>query len=95
MAMKDIDVRKIARLARIDLDSEQAARLEEQLSKILLYIRQLNEINTDDVVPTSYAVSVGNVFRDDVSRPSLKREDVLANAPAGDGVFITVPRIIE
>lgn len=95
MAINREDVKYIARLARLKLKEQEIDYFAGQLSNIIDYISQLNEIDTQGVEPTSHALSVQNVFRNDVVKPSLKIEDVLKNAPSKEESFFKVPRIIE
>ena len=75
------DVEKIAHLARLELTEDQKMAYLGQLSAILDYAQMLNELDIEDVLPTSSAVSLRNVLRKDVITPSLSLEDVLFNAP--------------
>ncbi len=75
------DVEKIADLARLELTGAQKMAYLGQLSAILDYAEMLNELDIDDVLPTSSAVSLKNVMRDDKIKPSLSLNDVLFNAP--------------
>ena len=75
------DVEKIADLARLELTEAQKMAYLGQLSAILDYAEMLNELDIDDVLPTSSAVSLKNVMRDDKIKPSLSLNDVLFNAP--------------
>ena len=85
----------MARLARLDLSAADKERMRSELDKILGYIDKLRALDTRDVLPTSHAVPVTNVMRDDVERPSLPAEDMLANAPDRSREMFRVPRIIE
>jgi len=89
------DVEHVARLARLALTDAEIERMREQLNGILAYIGKLNELDTSDVEPTSHAVPLVNVMRDDEAGPCLPREEALANAPDRAGEFFRVPRIIE
>jgi len=89
------DVEHVARLARLALTDAEIERMREQLNGILAYIEKLNELDTSDVEPTSHAVPLVNVMRDDEAGPCLPREEALANAPDRAGAFFRVPRIIE
>jgi aspartyl-tRNA(Asn)/glutamyl-tRNA(Gln) amidotransferase subunit C len=91
----NIDVDHVARLARLTLTGEDKARIGEQLAKILTYIDTLNRLDTEDVEPTTHAVPVVNVMRDDEVGPCLSPEEALANAPDRVNGFFRVPRIIE
>jgi aspartyl-tRNA(Asn)/glutamyl-tRNA(Gln) amidotransferase subunit C len=81
MSLTIHDVEKIAHLARLELTQEQKMAYLGQLSAILDYAQMLNDLDIEDVLPTSSAVSLRNVMRDDVIAPSLSLEDVLFNAP--------------
>jgi aspartyl-tRNA(Asn)/glutamyl-tRNA(Gln) amidotransferase subunit C len=89
------DVEHVARLARLQLEEAEAERMREQLSGILGYIDKLGALDTSSVEPTSHAVPLVNVMRDDAVEPCLPREAMLANAPDPAGEFFRVPRIIE
>ena len=90
-----IDVAYVAHLARLHLSSEETQAFQRQLDDILGYVRKIGELDLHDVEPTSHASLVQNVFRADCVKPSLRRDDVLANAPAqADGQFL-VPKIVE
>jgi aspartyl-tRNA(Asn)/glutamyl-tRNA(Gln) amidotransferase subunit C len=89
------DVDHVARLARLALTDADSARMLDQLSSILRYIDKLRELDTEGVPPTSHAVPLENVMRDDVVEPCLPQADMLANAPDRVDDFFRVPRIIE
>lgn len=85
----------MARLARLELSAADKERMRSELDGILSYIDKLRALDTRDVEPTSHAVPVTNVMRDDVERPSLPQEDMLANAPDRHRDMFRVPKIIE
>ena len=89
------DVEHVAYLARLGLSDEELGRLEGQLNHILDQYAILAELATDDIAPTAQTIELENILRDDVARPSLPVEDVLANAPARHGDFIVVPAILD
>ncbi len=89
------EVEHVARLARLELSPEEGERMREQLDRILGYIDKLRQLDTTGVEPTSHAVPMVNVFREDELRPCLSAEEMLANAPDRSGEFFRVPRIIE
>ena len=95
MAITREEVLHVARLARLALSSAEADRMREQLPDILDYIRQLQRLDTKDVVPTSHAVEMGTPFRDDSVHPFGEKEEILKNAPDREDDFFRVPRIIE
>ena len=90
-----MDIEKVARLARLELSEEEKATFGSQLEQILTYMEQLNRLDTSGVEPTSHAIPVYNVFREDEVRPSLPQEEVLAIAPDEEDGHFRVPRIIE
>jgi len=89
------DVEHVARLARLDLSPAEKERMQRELDGILSYIDKLRALPTEGVEPTSHAVPMTNVMREDVSRPSFPQEEMLANAPARSGELFRVPKIIE
>jgi aspartyl-tRNA(Asn)/glutamyl-tRNA(Gln) amidotransferase subunit C len=89
------DVEHVAHLARLGLTEEELGRLEGQLNHILDQYEILAELSTDDIPPTAQTIELENILRDDVVRPSMPVEAVLANAPARDGDFIVVPAILD
>jgi aspartyl-tRNA(Asn)/glutamyl-tRNA(Gln) amidotransferase subunit C len=89
------DVEKVASLARLDLKEEEKLTLTEQLNAILKYAEKLNELDTEQVEPTSHVLQVSNRMREDVSKPSLSIEKVLLNAPDEEDGQIKVPAVLE
>jgi aspartyl-tRNA(Asn)/glutamyl-tRNA(Gln) amidotransferase subunit C len=90
-----MDIEKVARLARLELSDEEKSTFGSQLEQILTYMEQLNGLDTSGVEPTSHAIPVYNVFREDEVRSSLPQEEVLAVAPDEEDGHFKVPRIIE
>lgn len=85
----------VALLARLELTAEEKSKLTRDLNTILHHFERLQELNTEGVPPTSHPIPMQNVFREDEVRPSLPRDQFLAEAPdARDGFFV-VPRIVE
>ena len=95
MALTSEQVRHIARLARVALSDDEVERLREQLSGILDHFAVLNEIDTDDVPPTAQTFEMTNVQRDDATRPSHDREQVLANAPRRQDGYFRVRAVLD
>ena len=89
------DVEHVARLARLALSEAEIERMREQLSGILAYIDKLRALDTAGVEPTSHAVPLVNVMRDDETWTCLPQDVALANAPERSDAFFRVPRIIE
>jgi aspartyl-tRNA(Asn)/glutamyl-tRNA(Gln) amidotransferase subunit C len=90
-----MDIEKVARLARLELSKEEKEIFGNQLEQILTYMEQLNRLDTTAVEPTSHAIPIYNVFRDDEVKPSFPHEEVLAIAPDEEEGHFKVPRIIE
>ncbi len=88
------DVEHVATLARLGLSESEKVRLSEQLSSILEHISVLNKLDTDHIPPTAQVIEVANVLRDDVIRPSLPREAILANAPRSVDGFFAVQAVL-
>ena len=89
------EVEHVARLARLDLSEAEKERMRSQLDAILTYIDKLRQLDTENVEPTAHAIPMVNVMREDLVRPGLGTEEMLANGPERAGDFFRVPRIIE
>ncbi|KAF0133653.1 MAG: aspartyl-tRNA(Asn)/glutamyl-tRNA (Gln) amidotransferase subunit C [Candidatus Saganbacteria bacterium] len=90
-----IDVEHIARLARLGLTEQEKKLYGDQLSRILGHAEELNKLKTDNVAPTTHAIPMKNVFREDKAIPCEDTEAILRNAPAEESNMFLVPRIIE
>jgi aspartyl-tRNA(Asn)/glutamyl-tRNA(Gln) amidotransferase subunit C len=88
-------VRHVALLARLELSAEEEARMQLDLSNILDYVEQLNELDTTKVEPTAQVGEAGTPMRADEVTNSPAPDAMLANAPARQGTFFKVPKIIE
>jgi aspartyl-tRNA(Asn)/glutamyl-tRNA(Gln) amidotransferase subunit C len=88
------DVRKVAKLARLELPEESLPKLTGQLESILHYIEKIGRVDMSDVEPMAHALPVKNVLRGDVAQAGLPLEKVLQNAPETDGPFFKVPKVI-
>ena len=71
----------VAKLARLRLSDEEVERMASQLSGILEHVEHINELELDDVEPTSHVIALDNVFRPDEPRPSWDRDEILESAP--------------
>lgn len=94
MALTAADVARLGELARIRLTDEELAQLAPQLDVILASVARVTEVAGADVPPTSHALPLTNVFREDVVAPSLPAQAVLAAAPAVEDNRFRVPRIL-
>ena len=91
----DIDIAKVARLARLGLSDDQLAEYGAQLEDILEHAARIQALDTDDVAPTAHPLPMVNAHRSDEVGPTLDRDEVLASAPdAVDGYF-RVPAFLE
>ena len=102
----DKDVSYVAELAHLELTPEERARMLKDLNSILGYIDRLNELDTSSVEPMAQVASrdgerkeetggFGYAMREDEQRPCLPRGEAMKNAPASDGTFFKVPKVIE
>jgi aspartyl-tRNA(Asn)/glutamyl-tRNA(Gln) amidotransferase subunit C len=89
------DVEHVARLARLALTEAELERMRVELAAILQYIEKLEAVDVDGVEPTSHAVPLVNVMREDEVDRSVEREAMMSNAPDRSGEYFRVPRIIE
>jgi aspartyl-tRNA(Asn)/glutamyl-tRNA(Gln) amidotransferase subunit C len=89
------EVKKIAHLARLDIDDTQTDKLAEQLSHILDYIDTLKDVDVEGVRLSSDAAFMNNVLREDTVAPSPGPDVTLANAPSRDGDFYSVPQAVK
>lgn len=93
MSLTTDEVRKVADLARLDLSEADIEVMARQLSAIVDYVNQLQQVNTDNVDPLAHALELHDVFRDDVPAPSFTPDEALANAPARKGNYYSVPAV--
>jgi len=93
MSLNADEVKKVAELARLEITDAELETMARQLSAIVDYINQLQEVNTDGVEPLAHALDLHDVFRDDVTGQSLSEDEVLANAPARKDNFYRVPAV--
>jgi len=94
VASEKIDVRYVAKLARIALSEDEVERFEKQLGDLLGHVDVLSELETAAVPATAQVVESKNVERADEAGPSLDRETILSMAPQRQGAFFRVPKII-
>lgn len=94
MPLTKEQVEHIAVLARLKLSPDEVEKFTQELTVILKYVDQLKSVNTEGVEPKDQFISAENVFRSDISRPCLSREEALSNAPDKDDEFFRVPKVI-
>ena len=88
-------VRKVAKLSRLELTEAEVEEFTGQLSAILDYVEKMNELDTDNIEPLAHCLPISNVFRRDCVKESLGTEKALGNAPQRDGEFFKVPKILD
>ena len=95
MAAPELDVRYVARLARLELSEDEIARYQAQLSDVLTFVEALRQVDVSGVEPTAHASAVFNVFREDTVQPSFTSKEALANAPRQANDLFVVTKVIE
>ena len=94
------DVERVAELAHLKLTPEETGSMVDDLNAILNHVAQLNELDTNSVVPLAQMSELAGkgdatTSREDVVKPSLKRDEVMSQAPESDQTFFKVPKVIE
>ncbi|MEL7543228.1 MAG: Asp-tRNA(Asn)/Glu-tRNA(Gln) amidotransferase subunit GatC [Pseudomonadota bacterium] len=95
MKVDTATVHRIARLARIRVSPEEAQALEGELTNILGWVEQLDEVDTDGVAPMTSVVEIETPERDDVVNDGGIPDRIVANAPVRDGHYFAVPKVVE
>lgn len=95
MSLEKKDVAKVANLARLKLTDEETARYGAQLSNIMTFVEQLNEVNTDNVEPLASVVDITMRLREDKITDGGYQKEILANAPEELEGFFVVPKVVE
>ena len=91
----DIDVKKIAVLARLNLTEDEGARFQEEISAILSYIDSIKEVDVEGVEPTAHATLVTNVNRKDECGETQDVDTTMSNAPDAEDNMVRVPVVID
>ena len=95
MEVDEATVRRIARLARIKITDEEAQGLQSELTGILNWVEQLNEIDTSNVEPMTRVVPISLKKRKDEVTDGNIADDIVKNAPMTDDPFFVVPKVVE
>ena len=95
MSLELDDVRKVAKLSRLEVSDADLTTMAAQLNRILDYVDALQEVDTDGVEPLAHPLPLQNVFRDDTPTPSLSVAEALANAPSRQGSHFGVPAVFD
>jgi aspartyl-tRNA(Asn)/glutamyl-tRNA(Gln) amidotransferase subunit C len=95
MSLSPEEVKKIAHLARLAVDTDQLAKLGRELSTILDLVAQMDAAEADDVVPMAHPLEMAQRLRDDAVTETNRRDAYQANAPAVENGLFLVPKVIE
>ncbi|HBJ73549.1 MAG TPA: Asp-tRNA(Asn)/Glu-tRNA(Gln) amidotransferase GatCAB subunit C [Actinobacteria bacterium] len=95
MSISRADVAHLGTLARLQLTEAELDHYAEQLDVILHAVARISEVAADDIPPMSHPIAMVNVFRDDVVKPSLTRDEALSGAPSSQDDRFRVPRILD
>ncbi|HJP19575.1 MAG TPA: Asp-tRNA(Asn)/Glu-tRNA(Gln) amidotransferase subunit GatC [Nitrospinota bacterium] len=95
MEITEKDVEDVSSLANLNFNDETKKNITTQLKKILDYVEKLNELDTTDIKPTSHALPLQNVFKEDLVKKIFDKEISFQNAPQFDKRHYQVPKIIE
>ena len=95
MEVNDAMIENLASLARLHFNDEEKREIKSDLQRMIAFIDKLNELNTDGIEPVLHMTDQTNAFREDEIQGSITREEGLKNAPATDGVFFKVPKVIR
>lgn len=95
MKITQEEIKKIALLSRLEVKEAHMEHMEKELSDILSYVAELNELDLEGVEPMAHAVPIHNVFREDVTKPSLDHDLALSNAPEEEDGYFKVPRVVQ
>ena len=90
-----IDVAYVAELARLELTDAEKTLFQSQMEGIVDWVAKIKSVDVEGVPPTMHGREIVNAFREDEVRPSMEREDALANAPARTGDEFMLPKIVE
>ena len=95
MKIEQETLQKIAHLARLNFDAQEAEKMSADLSQVLNWVDQLQEVDTEGVAPLTNMSSEVNVFRTDEIGVQLTKEEALKNSPQQENGFFTVPKVLE
>jgi len=95
MKIDQASLQKIAHLARLEMPKSEEKEMINSLNSVLTWMEELNEINTDNVKPLTHMSLEVNALREDKVIPNISREQGLKNAPKHDGIYFSVPKVME
>ena len=95
MIVNDQLIDKLAMLSRLHFDENEKAGIKKDLDRMIGFVEKLNELDLEKVEPMLFMNTETNVFREDLVKGSISREEALKNAPFHDGRFFKVPKVIK
>lgn len=95
MKINEETLRKIAHLARLEVEGKEIPKILEEMTRMLTFVEKLNAVDTDGVEPLTTMSFETNVFRNDEAKLDVTMEDVLENAPQKDNNYFRVPKVLE
>ena len=95
MEVNEALVENLAHLSRLTFSESEKKEIADDLQRMIGFVEKLNELDLKDVEPLMHMSEERNVLRDDVVKGSISREEALQNAPATDGTFFKVPKVIK
>lgn len=95
MEVTDKMIENLSNLARLEYSPAERAAIKKDLQRMIHFVEKLNELDTTGVEPLLHMSPEINVLRDDEIMGSVSRQEALANAPATDGVYFKVPKVIK
>ncbi|MBC8032599.1 MAG: Asp-tRNA(Asn)/Glu-tRNA(Gln) amidotransferase subunit GatC [Chitinophagaceae bacterium] len=95
MQVTDKLVEDLANLSRLSFNEQEKEEIKKDLQKMISFVNKLNEVNTDGVEPLLHMTDAVNVYREDIVQGSMRKEEALLNAPAADGNYFKVPKVIK
>jgi len=94
MKITEKEVNYVAHLARLDIDQSSVDVFAKQIGSILEHVEVLSRIDTTGVHPTTHAIGISNVFREDNETATIDRDATLSNAPEKDDGQFIVPKVV-
>jgi aspartyl-tRNA(Asn)/glutamyl-tRNA(Gln) amidotransferase subunit C len=95
MEVNDTLIDNLSHLARLEFNKAEKDQVRKDLQRMILFVEKLGELDTTGVEPLLHMSPETNVLRDDIPGGSVSRETALANAPATDGTYFKVPKVIR
>lgn len=95
MEVNDLLIENLAKLSHLSFDDDERAAIKADLQEMITFVEKLQEVDTTGVAPMLHMSNNVNILREDVVQGSISREEALINAPATDGIFFKVPKVIK